>query len=199
MVVVEGDTDVPVVQKIFALVGLEITSVLDAAGKQNIDRQLRAWNSAARGSPWFVLRDLDQDATCAGELAEQLLPAASRASGLCLRLAVREMESWLMADAQKLSAFLRVSSTRVPAAPDQLDDPTITLVNIARRSTKPAIRRALVPGPRGGAVGPDYESTVIEFAAKHWRPTVARKRSPSLDRCIRALERFKKLRSGLDD
>jgi len=36
--------------------------------------------------------------------------------------------------------------------------------------------------------GPGYTSRIIEYASNHWRPSAAAKRSPSLARCIAALE-----------
>ena len=76
--------------------------------------------------------------------------------------------------------------------PDSLDDPKRQVVGLARRSTKPAIVRGLVP--RAGAsvsVGPEYEGRMIEFATMKWRVSEARKNSPSLERCILALRRLK--------
>lgn len=189
-VVVEGDTDVPVVRKLFGFVGLEAGSIIDASGKATIDKKIRAYNAAARGGPWFVLRDLDKDAQCPGVLVDTLVPLAERHSNMCLRIAVREIESWLLADAEEIAKFLRVSVSQVPHQPDTLDDPTRTLIELARSSKKPEIRKALVPG-KGASVGIGYEGRIIEFAARHWRVASARMRSPSLDRCILALERLK--------
>lgn len=143
VVVVEGDTDIPVVSALAASTGWSVASWLDTAGKGRLDGCLREFNRAARGSPWFVLRDLDQDAECA--------PAFVARSGLqpsrfmVFQLAVRQVEAWLMADAAALASFLHVPERRVPLAPDAEDDPTRTLVQLARRSTRRSILRGMVP------------------------------------------------------
>ena len=190
-VVAEGDTDFPIVRAVLSIAGLEVGTQIDCCGKGTLDARLGAYNMAARGSPWVVLRDLDRDAPCPGELVARLLPSPGR--WMRLRIAVHAAEAWLMADRERLASFLRVSVTLLPTSPDTIPDPKIQLVSLARRSTKPAIVEDMVPKPGfGRKIGPGYETRLIEFALKHWRPDVARKLSPSLERTIRALERFAK-------
>jgi hypothetical protein len=110
------------------------------------------------------------------------------AQNLCLRIAVHAVEAWLLADTDRMARFLHVNPSQVPDAPDDLRDPKQALVNLARRSTKPAIRKDMVPGRKTSRpVGPGYEVRIIEFASEHWRPDRASARSPSLRRCIEAL------------
>lgn len=190
-VVVEGDTDFPIARAVLGLAGLEVGQEIDCCGKGTLDRRLGGYNAAARGSPWVVLRDLDRDAPCPGELVARLLPSPAR--WMRLRIAVHAGEAWLMADSERLASFLRISVALLPTSPDTIPDPKFQLVNLARRSTKPAIVADMVPKPGlGRKIGPAYEARLIEFALKHWRPHVARELSPSLDRTIRALERFAK-------
>ncbi|MEP7012069.1 MAG: hypothetical protein ABJC13_17225 [Acidobacteriota bacterium] len=47
--------------------GLELYAEIDAAGKNTIDAEIAGYNLAAQGSPWFILRDPDQDARYAAE------------------------------------------------------------------------------------------------------------------------------------
>lgn len=47
-----------------------------------------------------------------------------------------------------------------------------------------------VPGASRRA-GPGYEGRLIEYGVKHWRADVARARSSSLDRAVKALERLR--------
>jgi len=112
---------------------------------------------------------------------------------MVFRLAVREVEAWLLADAHALSRFLRIPEGRVPADPDAEKDPTLTLVNLARQSTSPRIRQAIVPA-RGDRVqvGKLYEATIIEFAENHWSLERASQRSRSLARARTALEALAK-------
>lgn len=188
---VEGETDVPVARKIVALAGWEqAPQPIVERGKEPLDRDLRGFNSAAKGSPWFVLRDMDHDAPCPGLLVSRLLP--HREPLMCLRIAVRAIESWLMADAETLAAFLHVPDSRIPANPEGEEDPKRAMMDLARRSTRPAIQKAMLP-QRGVSrrTGPGYEASIIAYAERHWRADVAREKSPSLRRAVDALERLR--------
>lgn len=188
----EGDTDFPVARAIIKLAGLAPGKEIDCGGKGKLDERLPGYSAAANGAPWLVLRDLDHDAPCAGELIPRLINAPGRF--LCLRVAVRASEAWLLADAERFADFMRISRSRITLEPDKLADPKLEIVNLARGSRKPVIVSDMVP--KQGAsrkIGPGYEARIIEFADERWRPDIARTRSPSLDRCIRALERLERL------
>lgn len=184
--VIEGDTDEPVVRKLLGDAGLDVAHVYDMGGKSQIDKRLKDFNDSAKGSPWFVLRDLDRDADCAPTFLRMV--KLRKARWMVFRLAVRELEAWLLADHEGLSDFMKISPSLIPARPDAEAKPTQTLVNLARRSSKKAIVRAFVP--RQGdtvSVGPEYESKIIEFGQEHWSLHRASKRSPSLSSARRAL------------
>jgi hypothetical protein len=107
---------------------------------------------------------------------------------MVFRIAVREAESWLLADPTRLSAFLGIRVASIPANPDTLTDPKATMVALARRSRKKAIREGMVPAAGTSAhVGPEYVSLVSEFAMNHWSPEDASRSSDSLARCIAKL------------
>jgi len=132
MVVVEGDTDLPYVRKLVADAGLTVTSEVDAGGKGNIDRDLLKYNSMGKGMPVVVLRDLDHDALCGAAFVSQL--NVKRARWFRLRLAVRELESWVLADAPGLSKFMGIDAKWLPGNPDSEADPTRSLLDLAARS-----------------------------------------------------------------
>ncbi|MBI4516327.1 MAG: hypothetical protein HY699_10995 [Deltaproteobacteria bacterium] len=187
-VAVEGATDVPVAERLVTLAGLSVGAVYVANGKGRLDRSLRGYNNAARFGRWFVVRDLDRDAGCAPDFVRQLLPTP--ASHMILRIAVRAMEAWLLADREQMSRFLAVPIDRIPASADALADPKGALVAAARHSRLRSIREDMVPAPGTSArVGPGYPSRIIEFARERWRPRVAARRSTSLAGCIAALKR----------
>lgn len=190
-VVVEGITDEPVVKKVAKLAGwdTEQLPVIPVGGKPNLDPELVRYNKAANYGPWFVLRDLDNDSTCAGELRNSLLPQSARF--MCFRLAVRSTEAWLMADSDTLSDYLHISKTKISHEPDFIHHAKDEMVNLARLSRKPTIQADMVPGPKDHRrTGKSYESRIIDYAIRFWRPEVARERSPSLARAILALRRM---------
>jgi len=190
-IVVEGDTDVPIAQRLLELVDLEISHVYGLRGKNWLDGKLRAYNAAARYAKWFGMRDLNGDAPCAGALVATLVP--KRSAGLCLRLPVRASEAWLLADRDRIADFLSVRIGLLPSDPDGLADPKRELINLARRFRSRAIRADLVPDVRSTArVGPGYTARIIEFALRHWRPRTASANSASLRKCIAAIEIWSK-------
>src|SRR4051812_23297441 len=128
----EGDGDVPVARKVIEHVGLAMGNSYPCAGKGNLDKSLKAYDNAAKHSPWLVLRDLDVDADCAPTLVAELLPSPS--PGMCFRVAVRAAEAWLMADRESFAVFFGVPRTKVPRDPESLRDPKTEVMNLARRS-----------------------------------------------------------------
>jgi hypothetical protein len=189
---VEGWGDEPVAAKLIRMVGCIPRKVFTADGKSKLDQKIPGYNRSAEHLCWLVLRDLDHDddGTCVPDVLEVLLkgPPAPR---LSLRLAVRVVEAWLLADTQAFSEFFRVPPHRLPAHPDSLDDPKRALVDACRASTTRAIRDAMVPREGSGrAAGPEYSSTIRLFAADHWDIERATDGSPSLRRAVLCVERM---------
>ena len=185
---VEGRTDIPVAARLVRLAGGEPLPGPIAGGKSRLDPLIPALNRTAAGRNWLVLRDLDHDAGCAAALVRDLVGMAGRAPRLSLRIPVRGLEAWLLADAVGFSQGFRVARKWLPADPDLLEDPKRRLVEVCRRSVRSRVRRAMIPRPRSGrTVGPEYSSRIIAFTEDRWDPERAAVRSPSLARSIRAL------------
>lgn len=182
-VAVEGDVDASVVRRLLAGVGASEGPVHVAGGKENLLNGLAGYNNAATRTPWLVLIDLDRDADCVPPIRQQWMPVP--AEHMCFRVAVRMVESWLLADRERFARFLGVSAARLPREPDDVDDPKGVVVALARHSRRRDIREELVPRVGSGRrVGALYPSRLIEFASGSWRPEEARGRSDSLDRCL---------------
>jgi hypothetical protein len=118
---VEGIVDEAVVQKLIIEGGGYPGTVYGKNGKEFLRQKIHGFNNAAKNWPWFVLVDLDNDAECAPLLCAAWAPALARF--LCFRIAVREVEAWLMADADALASFLGIGRNRIPTDPEQLDSP----------------------------------------------------------------------------
>ncbi len=159
-------------------------------GKDDLRKNLKRFNSAARYKPFVVLTDLDNE-ECSPALIRQLLPE-SRSRNLLVRVAVREVEAWLLADRQRLATFLGVPAAKIPAQPDDCEDPKAVLVNLARKSRRPDFREDLVPAPLSTSkVGKNYFGRLSQFVTTKWQVNdLARRNSPRLDRALRALEPF---------
>ena len=186
IVAVEGDTDLPFVRKLASDARIEISTEIDCSGKSRLDADLRGFNSAAQGSPWFVLRDLNSDARCAPEFLRA--NAMSHSEWMCYRVAVRELESWVLADSHGFSDFFAVEEDAIPAEPDLEIDPTLTIVQLCLASGSKQVRNAMVPMPGAAvSVGPLYEAKLIEFGERRWSVRRAAKNSESLRGARRAL------------
>jgi hypothetical protein len=186
---VEGIVDEAVARTVIAHAGATVDDVYGRQGKAFLRQKIAGYNNAARRSPWLILVDLDQDEQCAPPLVNAWL--AQPAQHLCFRVVVREIEAWLMADAERLAPFLRVPRSRISANPEALDDPKTAMVNLARLSSRGAIQKDMVPREGSGRqVGPAYASRLIEFASSSWRPEVAAAQSDSLRRAIECLRRL---------
>jgi len=186
---VEGLIDESVVRKLIVEAGCKPGTVYGKNGKSFLRRQIQGYNNAARHLPWMILVDLDHDADCAPPLCKEWVP--DPAPYLCFRVAVREVEAWLMADADALATFLSVARSKIPADPEQLLEPKTEMVNLARYSRRSEISKDVVPRERSGrSVGPAYTSRLIEFVHTSWRPKVAIERAESLKRAIKCLKRI---------
>jgi hypothetical protein len=162
-------------------------------GKAGLRRALPGYNAAAQGDPWLVLVDLDQEFECPALLVGDWLPSPS--VYMRFRVVVRQIESWLLADADRFATFFAVKRSAIPDAPDELlNDAKASLLEVVRSSRRGAIREDMLPRPRSGRrVGAAYTSRMIEFAssaAEGWRPDVAATRSPSLSRCLARLDQL---------
>lgn len=183
---VEGLVDEAVLRSLVREAGAKPGTIHGKNGKAHLHNRLGGYNQAARHLPWVVLVDLDHDEDCAPPLVISWIPKP--APLMRFRVAVREVEAWLLADKERLARFLSVAVTKVPRSPDAVDDPKQTMVNLARQSRRRDIREDMVPRPASGRyVGPAYASRLIEFVESSWRPAIAAGNSDSLRRCRQRL------------
>ena len=185
----EGLIDTAVVRRICQETELEISAVYGESGKDRLDGALAGYNAAARFGTWVVLRDLDTDEDCAPSLRERLLTAP--VPGMVFRIAVREIEAWLIADQHSFARYFSVSPVRIPNDPESILRPKEYLVNLVRRSRSRTVRDDVVPREGSKArVGPGYAGRMIEFASTVWSPHEGSLRSDSLKRCLDRLSRI---------
>jgi len=183
---VEGAHDDAVARRLCAVTGHSVALSHIARGKPNLDKKLQGFNNAARFAWWLVLRDLDHDADCAPTLLETLIPIQSEQ--LIVRVPIRSVESWLIADRDNIARYLGVSRDVIPREPEQIDRPKRALVDLARRSPRRDVRTDMVPAEGLSVeVGTGYTARVLDFAANHWDPVAASAYSDSLGRCLAAL------------
>ena len=165
-------------------------------GRSHVERKIRAYNHAAKAMPWLVVADLDRDA-CAPALIHQWLGETPRHPNLLLRLAVREIDAWILADRAAVADLLSIPLSKVPHMPDELQEPKECLIGLARGSRSRHVREGIVPAAGSTArQGPGYNSLLGQFVRNRWQLRRARRHSQSLDRAAKALEAFEATWAG---
>jgi hypothetical protein len=154
-----------------------------------VKKNIQGFQRASAGMPLLALVDLESN--CAPQLVRDWLVAPLQA-GFLFRVAVREVESWLIADKGGLSQFLGVSPSRTNLLdPDSIDDPKRCLVDLARRSRKRDIRMGLAPRDGSTArVGPEYNPMLSDFVERLWSVDSAVCNSDSLRRAVHRIQEY---------
>lgn len=164
-----------------------IGPVFKRTGFGYLKKQTPAFNNLAKACPVLLLTDLDKR-TCAPELMKDWL-GRPKHNDFLFRIAVREVEAWLLAMDAGLGAFLGVRQDSTTSAPESLLDPKAELLRIANASPRREKREALVRCGAGGQLrqGPAYNSTLADFVNQAWLPHIAEQKCQSLRRLTKAL------------
>jgi len=111
-----------------------------------------------------------------------------------LIVAVREIESWLLADSDSFEKWSSVPKNKIVSNPDSIQDVKQNLLNLISKYAKSEIQRDLLPskGNLTSKVGIAYNSRLVNYIDNYWDPEIARHRSNSLDYALKELEDFKK-------
>lgn len=185
----EGSLDEVVVRRLLRHAGA-LPGDLYRQKKSDLLGKLPGFNASARTRPWLVVVDLDHDTGCAPEAVRSWLPVPSHFMNF--RVAVREVEAWILADRERLARYLQIPEAHITGTPEAIDYPKEYLINCARASSSSAIRKGIVPGPGSRRTeGPAYLSLLSEFVndvERGWRPDVASDHSESLERCIHSVQ-----------
>lgn len=153
-----------------------------------LKKNIRGFNQAAIVNPHFMLTDLD-NYPCVIELKADWIDFGVN-SNFIFRIAVREVESWILADKTGIATFFNIAAVLIPDSPDLLQDPKNTLIQLARRSRKRVIREDIVPINANATIGPNYNGCLSEFIYHSWNIERAIMRSPSLLKAYNHLNGF---------
>jgi len=161
-------------------------------GFGNIKKKTPAYLKMASSQHVFVITDLDR-AECAPTLLRSWLNLNSNTAlefphRFVFRVAVREVEAWLLADTKGISKFLGIARANFPRKPDLLQNPKESLLEILQNKGTKRWHKQMLPSGKTASIGPLYNAKLCEFASKHWNPAHAATNSPSLLRAISALD-----------
>ncbi len=164
-----------------------IRGTMGLRGFGYLRQRMRDFNQIALyQNPVLLLADMDAPQGCPVLRARELTSGLTAAPNLLVRIAVLEIESWILADGKGVAQWLGISRTSLFPNVEGLLDPKRSLIELARRSRKRTLREAICPRNERGTnrTGPGYNDTVGEFVFDAWDPEAARRNAPSLDRAI---------------
>ena len=170
--------------------GLEWTQTFGLTGYGELKRKMSTFDKIAQyKEPMLVITDLDNPDLCLVHFRANWCQGLQMPPGFVFRIAVAEIESWLLADRARIAQWLGISETRVPRTPETVLEPKECLVRLASRSRHRSIREAMVPAADSArSTGPGYNECVSSFASEVWNPEAARTIAPSLHRAIVRIE-----------
>ena len=186
ILVVEDRLSEAMAIKILQYFDIEIARRIIYEGKSYLQGKATNYNQAAHpGCGVFMLTDLDSPKICPPILIQSWVKGRLK-RWFFLRIAVMEIESWIMADRQAVSEVLAIPIDRIPRNPDAIAEPKEFLVSLARRSKKTRLREALIPSRdnKSAKTGNEYNLRLIQFVKNRWDLERAAAVSPSLKRTL---------------
>ena len=176
--------------------GIEAGKPMVRSGFGYLKKIAPALNKTASGIPYVMLTDLD-NRDCAPGLIDSWLAHKPRHEDFLFRVAVREVEAWLLADTENFAEFLGVDEAVLPNEFEALVDPKLELLKTVRRSRHRRIREDVVFEAECGPVqGPDYNGALSRFVRGEWDLERAASRCPSLQRLLDSLMDLNERKSG---
>ncbi len=171
-----------ILEKLIQGTDLEIAVTFGEKGNGFLKKKLPELVGIAPNIPVIMLTDLDSNA-CASSIQAQWLGTLHKPDNLLFRVAVREVEAWLLADKEGFSGYANIPLNKLPDAPESLPDPKQTLLNLVTRYSPSALKKELVANHGGGPVqGIGYNDLLRQFVFHNWSISRANSRSTSLAR-----------------
>lgn len=163
-----------------------ITHTLRKGGFGYLRSRMESWREMAAQRVMVVLTDLDQ-AVCPVALRDDWSGRRLLPESLLLRIAVREVEAWALADHEAMRGLIGPRGM-LPPLPDNLVDPKQVLLKLAKGAPK-AIRADLLRTREDGSLaqGLGYNACLASWVKSEWSPPRAAERSPSLARTRKRL------------
>lgn len=160
---------------------MQIAQKLGRTGFGYLRSRIGSFCEMAKFQKVIVITDLDRQ-QCSEALVREWLGQRTRPPQMLLRVAVRTIESWVLADHEAMRSLLQKAKLPLPAAPDALIDPKATLIDLARRGPR-EVREGVVP-ERGSMSrqGLGYNQILVPHVLERWDAVRASERSNSLDR-----------------
>lgn len=166
---------------------LVVERSLVTGGCGNIKNKVMQFNNACKYIPHVILTDLDA-IVCPLKLMNDWNIRSN--SELIFRIAIKEVESWLLADREGFAKFLDIPTNKLPQQPEECENPKRELINLSRNS-KFGLEIAPQKGSRA-IQGYNYNGCLVCYVQNNWSIDAAMEYSPSLERAVKSLISFKK-------
>jgi len=148
---------------------------------------INGFNQASATIPFLVLTDLDQN-SCPVNLVNDWLNSEKHPN-LIFRVAVKEVEAWILGDSVGFSRFSRTPIKEIPNNPEQVADPKETIISLVSRYGTKSLKEDIVPSGMA-SIGRNYNMRLMEFVLYHWDIDRAKNNCESLRRMLLHLETF---------
>lgn len=186
---VEDELSQVVGEKLLSEQGLTVTQLLGKCGNGYLESRVDNFCQIARHLPVVIITDLDR-LPCPVALLERWLGNHRPPRDLMLRVAVREIEAWLLADRESFAELLDIPVARIPFAPETLNDPKRELLALAGRASRRIKDELVVKKGTVASQGIGYNRVLCDHVRTVWDPARAAACAPSL---ARARQRFGEL------
>jgi hypothetical protein len=188
-VVVEDALQEAVIRKLLSIYRQDIQHcyAIGHQGNVYIRSKLRDFNNASEQVPYIVITDLDRW-DCAPSLKTAWMNFEPN-SYFLFRIAVKEVEAWILADRENFSKFLGIATQKIPHNTESIENPKAFLIQLARNSRKKNLANEIAPQGKAPQ-GPGYNLLLTRFIEETWDAEHARANNNSLDRLIRKLINF---------
>lgn len=167
--------------RLAAEAGLEVGQQLRRGGNGYLRSRIANFCQMAQMQPVFLITDLDQS-QCASRLMESWFVGKPRPAQFLFRVAVREIESWILADHEAMQGLFGRRCPKLPIAPDSLPDPKMTLLGLAKAARRDIRDDLVVQQGSIASQGLGYNARLCQVVKEHWIPERAANRSPSLQK-----------------
>ena len=169
--------------------GLKVVLRLRRGGFGYLRSSMRKFCELARQMPVLLLTDLDA-VPCPTALIADWSRNNAIPDQLIFRVAVRQVESWLLADRENIANFLMIGMRRVPVDPDKLPDAKKCLLQLAKQAPRRVREELLAVRGATASQGLGYNALLSDFVRSSWNPVKAATRSDSLRRARLRLAEF---------
>jgi hypothetical protein len=159
---------------------VEASHELRKGGRGYLRMRMNSWRQMAQRQDVLVLTDLDL-IDCPPTLLRDWLAGQSAPPGLLLRIAVRTIESWVLADHAAMRQLIGAKAV-LPARPDDLRNPKQHLLNLARKAPRDVRLDLVKEADAIASQGIGYNARLADLVTSKWSPERAAERSPSLRR-----------------